>query len=191
MAIEEQLGRGAHDPVSAGIEVGAVSARLRRSKVVVERNRITREGGAESSGEVHLVDVARRDVVPNRFDGTLVGRSIVDPPPSRQFVLAQAGIRSWVQHPGCEESEPNEWQVGVDAAGPPGSHDEFRIKRRRRLVADIPDGPESGSRRLLHPGQCRNHIFDRGRDNLSNLVREHGGTTAVGPEIVEPGHSRH
>ena len=90
---EEQLRRGRQDAVSPGVQVRGVCAPLRVAEVAVEAPLVAFDGRAQPQRVVHLIRVARGDVLADPRDGQVVAGRGRSSAPTRRTAVSRRAAR--------------------------------------------------------------------------------------------------
>ena len=159
---EEELRRGGGDGAIPGAHVGRVARALRPAQPVVEVERVALHPAPETEGEVHLVDGAGGDSLPDRLHRLRVDRGVE--------------LRRGTGEPGVGRPRSGHGERGVVQAEPgersrSRPHPERGVEGRRRLVGHEADRPSPRARRALGGPEDRHDLGEGpGLDHLAGCA---------------------
>ncbi len=163
-----------------------MGAALRVAEVAVETTLVALDGGAQPERVVHLVRVARGDVLADLRDGQVVAGAVDGRHPrvGRRRLVARRGEHGLL--PLLEHREPGERQPGEGIVGRTRTHDERRVEPGRGLVRHEPGDPQAARGRALGRRQRGQDVLRPHRlEDARGIGEAERGRLAC--QVVEPG----
>ena len=148
---EEQLRRCRQHPVATQVEVAGVGAPLRVAQVAIQPALVALHLGAEPQRVVHLIGVAGRDVLVDRFDRAVVGLPVDGRPPRARAASARCrpAARGAPFPPGPRTSRTTRAAAARRHRRASARVRPARVEPRGGLVGDEARHPQPSCRRRL------------------------------------------